>query len=117
MSAALEDGFSTTGPQERSQIARFYAMEGSDPIYILWGSLWRMDWRRTRVAIVVGEQGRGSGGLDQVVAVEMKKNSQMEIHPRGRIEDPADGLVHSVARQERHKIDRDLPHREHSSGE
>ena len=47
MSAALEDGFSTTGPQERSQIARFYAMEGSDPIYILWGSLWRMDWRRT----------------------------------------------------------------------
>lgn len=69
------------------------------------------------MALVVGEQGRGSGGLDQVVAVEIKKNSLIEIDPRGRIEEPADGLVHYAARQERHKIDKDLPHREHSGGE
>lgn len=69
------------------------------------------------MAIVVGEQGRGNGGLDQAVAVEMKKNTPMEIHPRGRIEEPADGLVHYVARQERQKIDKDLAHGEHSGGE
>lgn len=69
------------------------------------------------MAIVVGEQGRGNGGLDQVVAVEMKKNTPMEIHPRGRIEEPADGLVHYVARQERQKIDKGLAHGEHSGDE
>lgn len=34
------------------------------------------------------------------MAVEIKKNSLIEIDPRGRIEEPADGLVHYAARQE-----------------
>lgn len=56
------------------------------------------------MAMVVDEWGRGNGGLDPAVAVEVEKSIRWETDPGGRTEELAEGLVPLLLqRQERHR--------------